>query len=111
MADVISKITLPDNHQYNLKDSGAARSDHTHDISITTTAGVTTTNLLGSIEQLTFTGDADAEVQIFDGNHGTLNRICPLSTNTNWTLAIDYKFIIDTSYKNSQTSEFVLASC
>jgi hypothetical protein len=75
------------------------------------TEGVTTTNLMGTADKFTFTGDIDAETKIYDGTHGGLSNIRPLSTNSSWTLAIDYKIIIDTAFKDSQADEFVLASC
>ena len=79
-------ITIPMGHDFNF------------------TEGVTTTNLLGNEEQLNFSGGNNAEIQIY-------NDITPLESNSNWTLAIDYKFILDTIFKDSTDSEYVLASC
>ena len=73
-----------------------------HDFNFT--EGVTVTNLLGNEEELSFTGDVTNEVQIY-------NNITPLNTNSNWTLAIDYKFILDTAFKDGIAGEYVLASC
>jgi hypothetical protein len=64
--------------------------------------GVNITNLLGHESSLLFDGDASSAI--------VYNNITPLSTNGDWTLALDYKFLIDDAnyfYGN----EYVLASC
>ena len=69
---VISRITLPNQDVCILKDSGAARNEHVHDILITTTAGVTTTNLSANTQyqitaggsNLTFKTPSDANNKV-----------------------------------------------
>jgi len=70
------------------------------------TEGVTEVNLLGSSDKLVLDGSQE-EIQIY-------NDIKPLSTNSDWTLAIDYRFLLNNVGKNqfnSATCDYVLASC
>jgi len=72
------------------------------------TSEVNSYNLLGNQSQLIFDGTPEM-VQIYDGENNP--EIRPLSGNNDWTLAIDYKMVINSlTYFNSAT-EFVLASC
>lgn len=62
-----------------------------------------TTNLLGNESELVFSGvTSDALVY---------NNLKPLSVNSDWTLAIDYKFLTDNANAFTGGTEFVLASC
>jgi hypothetical protein len=51
------------------------------------------------------------DVKIFDGAHDSLPEIRPLSVNSDWVLAIDYKFLLTPNMYYSGKNEFVLASC
>ena len=73
------------------------------------TSGVNTYDLLNGASKLTFNSQT-TDAKIFDGAHGTLPEIRPLSTNSDWTLALDYKFLLTAALYNSGT-EYVLASC
>jgi hypothetical protein len=73
------------------------------------TNGVETTDLLNGATKYVFNSNT-AEAKIFDGAHGTLPELRPLNINSDWTLAIDYKFILTPAlYVNGV--EYVLASC
>ena len=67
--------------------------------------GVNTTDLLTNLEnhQLVLDGST-ADIQIY-------NDITPLATNSDWTLAIDYKILMDNISNFTNGIEFVLASC
>ena len=73
------------------------------------TSGVNTTDLLNGASKLVFNSQT-TDAKIFDGAHGTLPEIRPLSINSDWTLAIDYKFLLNQSLYNNG-NEYVLASC
>jgi hypothetical protein len=73
------------------------------------TTGVNTTDLLHGASKLVFSGVDDGDVKIYDGNHG-MGEIRPLSVNQDWTIALDYKFLLNSTVLNT-TREFVLASC
>ena len=66
------------------------------------TDGVNITNLLGNETKLILDGTDDG-VHIY-------NNITPLSTNGDWTFAIDYKVLMDSASSFTGT-EYVLASC
>ena len=66
------------------------------------TEGVNITNLLGNESILVLDG-TDEEAHIY-------NNIKPLSINSDWTFAIDYKFLMDSAASFTGT-EYVLASC
>ena len=72
------------------------------------TQSVTTTDLLNGADRLVFTSDT-TEAKIFDGNHG-VGEVRPLAINSNWTLAIDFKFLLDPDLY-SKSAEYVLVSC
>ena len=67
------------------------------------TEGVTTTNLLGSANELFFDGTSEG-VRVY-------NSIKPLASNQDWTLAIDYKFLLNSQRIDFNSNEYVLASC
>lgn len=67
------------------------------------TEGAVATNLLGQESEIRLDGNSDA-VHVY-------NQIKPLSTNSDWTLAIDYKFLMDSETNFIAGNEFVLASC
>ena len=73
------------------------------------TEGTTMTDLLHGASKFTFSGLGEADVKIYDGAHG-VGEIRPLSVNQDWTIALDYKFLLDNTVFN-QAKEFVLASC
>ena len=67
------------------------------------TSGVNTTDLLDGAEKLTLTGSS---TRVY-----VKNSITPLANlASDWTLAIDYKFLMDSSAYASGR-EFVLLSC
>ena len=72
------------------------------------TSGVTTIDLLNGSNKLTFNNSA-SYVRIYDGEHG-VGTVKPLAANDDWTLALDYKFLL-TSTLYSRYRELVLASC
>ena len=65
--------------------------------------GVETTNLLGADDKIVFEGNTD-EARIF-------NSVKPLASNQDWTLALDYKFLMSNASTFNNGNEFVLASC
>jgi len=65
--------------------------------------GATMTNLLGVEEKLIFEGRAD-DAHIY-------NSLMPLSISQDWTLALDYQFLMDSATSFGASNEFVLASC
>ena len=65
--------------------------------------GVQVTNLLNGASYLELDGTTEA-IKIF-------NNIQPLSANKDWTLAIDYKFLMNAGQVNFVGNEYVLASC
>ena len=67
------------------------------------TEGAVATNLLGQESEIRLDGNSDA-VHVY-------NQIKPLSANSDWTLAIDYKFLMDSETNFVAGNEFVLASC
>ena len=67
------------------------------------TDGVTTTNLLGMQNKLIFDGTSN--------NIMAFNNIKPLSINQDWTLALDYKFLLRNAQFLRTSGEFILASC
>ena len=70
--------------------------------------GVNITNLLGNDDIIELDGSTDM-IHIYDGQGGRSN-IRPLSVNSDWTLALDYKFLMD-SESSFFNGEYVLASC
>jgi len=70
--------------------------------------GVNTYDLLNGAESFQFSSST-TEAKIYDGAHA-LGEIRPLAVNGDWTLAIDYKFLLNASVY-SKGAEFVLASC
>ena len=72
------------------------------------TAGVNTTNLLGSSSKFVFNGNT-TDAKIYDGLHG-IGEIRPLAVNDDWTLAIDYKMLLNGTIYN-RSLEWVIASC
>jgi len=73
------------------------------------TSGVNTYDLLNGTSKYVF-NSSTTDAKIFDGAHGALPEIRPLSVNSDWTLAIDYKFLL-TAALYSGSPEYVLASC
>lgn len=73
------------------------------------TSGVTAYDLLNGASKLTFNSQT-SDAKIFDGEHAGLPNIRPLYVNSDWTLAIDYKFLM-TQALYSNGTEWVLASC
>ena len=71
--------------------------------------GVSVTNLLGNESEFTFGGTTD-DIHIYNGTGGH-SEIRPLAINSDWTLAIDYKFLMDNVSSFNGGREFVLASC
>jgi hypothetical protein len=71
--------------------------------------GTSVINLLGTEPELTFDGSTD-DVIVYNGT-GTHTEVRPLATNSDWTLAIDYKFLMDSAEAFAESPEFVLASC
>jgi len=67
------------------------------------TEGVTMTNLLGDADKIVLDGTTEG-IKIF-------NNIKPLSINSDWTLALDYKFLFNNDKSNFSGTEYVLASC
>ena len=67
------------------------------------TEGVVTTNLLGNETELIFEGTSSDAI--------IYNNITPLADNSDWTLAIDYKFLFNSGKVNFYGNEYVLASC
>ena len=70
------------------------------------TEGVSVTNLLGSSDKIVLDSSTD-EIKTF-------NSIKPLSINSDWTLAIDYRFLLNNIGKvqfNNASAEYVLLSC
>ena len=65
--------------------------------------GVQVTNLLNGASYLELDGTTEA-IKIF-------NNIQPLSANKDWTLAIDYKFLMNAGQVNFVGNEYVLVSC
>ena len=65
--------------------------------------GVNMVNLLGSASSYTLDGTQE-EIHVY-------NSIKPLSMNGDWTIAIDYKFLMDSKNSFNDTTESVLASC
>ena len=65
-------------------------------------SGVNITQLVDLNNKLVLDGTQEY-IQVF-------NNITPLSTNSDWTFAIDYKFLMTSDYFSNGT-EFVLASC
>lgn len=65
---------------------------------------IITTNLLAN-QQLPLKLEGSADEAII------YNSITPLSLNSDWTFAIDYKFLIDNRNSFNNGNEFVLASC
>ena len=126
MADnVISKIKLPDNQEYILKDSNAARSNHTHDIALEkdtsgtnqlTLAAGTKYKLTAGGESYIFTTPADANNKVTIAADTTTNANYPLvfgSTNTGTTTAkteglqkSTTKFYVNPSTGNIQATTF-----
>lgn len=70
--------------------------------------GVNITNLLGNDSIIELDGSTDM-IRVYDGQGGRSN-IRPLSVNSDWTLALDYKFLMD-SESSFFNGEYVLASC
>ena len=70
--------------------------------------GVNTYDLLNGADSFQFSSST-TEAKIYDGAHA-LGEIRPLAVNGDWTLAIDYKFLLNASVY-SKGAEFVLASC
>lgn len=70
--------------------------------------GVNITNLLGNDDVIELDGTI-GEARIYDGQSGNPD-IRPLSMNSDWTLALDYKFLMD-SESSFFNTEYVLASC
>ena len=73
------------------------------------TSGVNTIDLLNGSSKYIF-NNSTTDAKIYDGEHGSLPEIRPLSGNSDWTLAIDYKFLL-TSTLYSQGTEWTLVSC
>ena len=69
--------------------------------------GAIVANLIGGTEPRKFEGGTDEVIIPLINNE----PICPLSTNSDWTIAIDYKFLMNTAQSFSNGREFVLASC
>ena len=70
------------------------------------TEGVTMVNLLGSADKILLDSSTD-EIKVY-------NDIKPLNVNGDWTLAIDYKFLLNNIGKvqfNNASAEYVLLSC
>ena len=74
------------------------------------TNGVNTTNLLNGSQKLVF-NNSTTDAKIFDGNHGTLPEVRPLAVNSDWTLALDYKFLLTPAMYSNGSGDYVLASC
>lgn len=72
---------------------------------------ITTYNLLNDNE-LYLNGTDISEIKIFDGNNNN-PTIYPLSTlNKDFTIALDFKFLMDQAYyESTMASSYVLASC
>lgn len=70
--------------------------------------GVNTTDLLNGANKLVF-NSSTSDAKIYDGQHG-VGEVRPLSTNSDWTLAIDYKFLLNHALYNGGT-QYVIASC
>ena len=70
--------------------------------------GVNTVDLLNGSNKIVF-NSSTAEARIYDGQHG-IGEVRPLAVNSDWTLAIDYKFLLTHALYNNGT-EYVLASC
>ena len=64
--------------------------------------GVNITNLLGNDSNIVLDGTTDT-IRVY-------NNITPLALNSDWTLALDYKFLMD-SQVSFVNNEYVLASC
>jgi hypothetical protein len=73
------------------------------------TSGVNTIDLLNGNSKYVFTSST-SDAKIYDGEHGGLPEIRPLNVNSDWTLAIDYKFLLTPTIFPSGT-EWTLASC
>ena len=73
------------------------------------TDGVTTYNLLGSADSIVLSGDDESEIKVYNGV-GSMPEIKPLATNQDWTLALDYKFLVEQS-QLADAGELVLMSC
>ena len=67
------------------------------------TDGVTTTNLLA--------GNTPVQLEGIANDAMVYNNITPLATNSDWTFAIDYKFLMNSGKLNFSGNEYVLASC
>ena len=67
------------------------------------TNGVIMTNLLGSGQSIILDGTAS--------NAEVYNDIKPLASNGDWTIAIDYKLLMDSKLSFTNMSEGILASC
>ena len=67
------------------------------------TEGVNMVDLLNGEEEIILDGTRDA-VRVY-------NSITPLAVNSDWTIAIDYKLLMDSAASFSNGQEFVLASC